>query len=63
MLSCIQKLIKGVSDMTSLHIRDFPEGLKARLKAAAAMQQKTLYQLVIDILTKAIKEVKTDNAR
>ena len=39
-----------VGEMGTLFIRQFPRDLKAALKARAAMEQKSLYELVVELL-------------
>lgn len=40
--------------MATLFIRNFPGNLKARLKARAALEERTLYWLVVDLLERAM---------
>ena len=41
--------------MATLFIRAFPDDLKIKLKVWAASEKRTLYGLVIEILTKAVQ--------
>ena len=40
--------------MATLFIREFPASLKARLKSRAALEERTLFHLVIDLLSRAM---------
>lgn len=42
MLPCMTKLTKASDDTAVLFVRQFPKGLLARLKAAAALNGQTL---------------------
>ena len=41
-------------NMATLFIREFPATLKARLKSRAALEERTLFALVIDLLARAM---------
>lgn len=40
--------------MATLFIRNFPQTLKNQLKARAALEERTLYWLVVDLLERAM---------